>query len=676
MTAHNTTLRVGLVGCGKMGLHHLAAIAKAPGATVVGIADPLADAAELNGLIPAEAKLVPDVATLLKETRPDVVHIVTPPHTHCAIARTLIEAGVHVYVEKPFAMSKVEAEEILALAARHGVHVVSGHQNLFEKPAIVAREQIATIGTLVHIESFFSFRQVRRTISPVDQAKDILPHAVYPLVDQLRAGTGLHEAPITVVGMAVKTTGDVYALLRLGDSTGVLMVTLSGRPIEQYQTIVGSNGMMRADYVTGSVTKLLGPGTGPGILLTPFRRSWQTFKGAMKNVFHIVLGHHGSYPGLTVLVKRFYESITSRTAPPMTPQSILDTVDVCEQIGAGLDRVEQQTQVAALARLENAVARMPAPNRIGIVLVTGGTGLLGRRVVEELRHAGYAVRTVARRMPAPSARVAGVQYVTGDLARGLGVEAFEGVESIVHCAAETSGGKSEQQRNSIAATKQLIEGGAAAGVKTILHISSLAVIKPGKGRMVDERTPIDAGNLERGPYVWGKAESEVLATQLGRDLGVQIKIIRPGPLVDFDDYHAPGRLGREVGPWYVAIGSRNSPLSVLDVSTGARVIRSYLDDFAGAPDLVNLVQTPAPTRGELVERLRTVRPDLRIIWFPALLLRMLSGPAKLAQRWLMGASKPIDLYAAFSSERYQPDVAAGVIAKAKNSAIPPAARVA
>ncbi len=42
----------------------------------------------------------------------------------------------------------------------------------------------------------------------------------------------------------------------------------------------------------------------------------------------------------------------------------------------------------------------------------------------------------------------------------------------------------------------------------------------------------------------------------------------------------------------------------------------------------------------------------------------------------MGASKPIDLYAAFSSERYRPDVAAAVIATAKHSAVPPAARVA
>jgi nucleoside-diphosphate-sugar epimerase len=210
----------------------------------------------------------------------------------------------------------------------------------------------------------------------------------------------------------------------------------------------------------------------------------------------------------------------------------------------------------------------------------------------------------------------------------------------------------------------------------VLHISSLAVLKPGNGRIVDESAQVDAGNLERGPYVWGKAESEVLARRLGRDLGLQVKVLRPGPLVDYAAYHAPGRLGRELGPWYVAIGGRNTPLSVLDVGTGARVVRSYIDDFDSAPELVNLVESPAPTRGELAARLRERRPDLTVIWLPALALRLLSGPAKLVQRWLMGATKPIDLYAAFSSERYKPDVATAVIEKAGTSAVPARARVA
>ena len=671
MTDHKTPLRVALVGCGKMGLHHLAAIKKTAGATLVGIADPLADADDLKDLIPRDATIFADVATMLKEARPDVAHIVTPPHTHMSLARQLIEAGVHVYVEKPFAMTKAEAAEMLAFAASKGILISAGHQNLFEVPAILAREHIRTIGKVVHIESFFSFRQVRRTITPADQAKDILPHAVYPLVDQMRAGTGLQDTAITVSGIDVRTSGDVYALLRLADCTGVLIVTLSGRPIEQYQTIVGTNGSMRADYVTGSLTKVLGPGAGPGILFTPFRWSWPALKAATKNIVHIALGHHGSYPGLTVLTKTFYDGIRTRGAAPMTPQSIADTVDICEQIGDALDRVERETETAAQARLAEGAARLASIKHPHVVLVTGGTGLLGRKTVEELRHAGHRVRTVNRRMPPPSTRVPGVEYVTGDLARGLEPAAFDAVETIVHCAAETSGGKAEQQRNSIAATRLLLERGAAAGVKKFLHISSLAVLKPGNGREVDESAPLDAGNLERGPYVWGKAESEIIAERSGKELGVDVKVIRPGPLVDYADYHAPGRLGRELGPWYVAIGGRQLPLSVLDVGTGARVIRSYVDDFAAAPKMVNLVESPAPTRGELVKRLTDVRPDLRVFWFPAWLLKALSGPMKIAQKWVMGIAKPLDLYAAFSSERYSPSIASAAISKAGHSAVRP-----
>jgi predicted dehydrogenase/nucleoside-diphosphate-sugar epimerase len=669
MNDQSKPLRVALVGVGKMGLHHLAAITKTPGAVLIGIVDPLADAEELRELIPSDARIFRDLTTMLNDARPDVAHIVTPPHTHMALARELIAAGVHVYVEKPFAMTRAEAVEMLGFAAARGVLISAGHQNLFERPAIMARDQIDTIGEIVHIESFFSFRQVRRTITPADQAKDILPHAVYPLVDQMRAGTGLQEAPIAVVGMDVRTSGDVYALLRLGDCTGVLLVTLSGRPIEQYQTIVGTNGTMRADYVTGTLTKVLGPGTGPGILFTPLRWAWPTLKAAIANIVHIALGHHGSYPGLSILIKTFYDGIRNRGSAPMTPQSIIDTVDICERIGEALDRVEDNTEASALVRLDEDTARLGAAKDRKMVLVTGGTGLLGRKTVEELRHAGHGVRTVNRRMPPPSARIAGVEYVTGDLARGLEPSVFESVETIVHCAAETSGGKADQQRNSIAATRLLIERGAAAGVKNVLHISSLAVLKPGNGREVNESTPLDAGNLERGPYVWGKAESEILAERVGRELGLQVKVIRPGPLVDYAHYHAPGRLGRELGPWYVAIGSRRSPLSVLDVGTGARVIRSYVDDFAAAPQMVNLVESPAPTRGELVDRLRGVRPDLKVFWFPAWLLRMLSGPLKLAQRYAMGMSKPLDIYAAFSSERYSPAVAVAAITKAGPSSV-------
>jgi len=662
----NSPLRVGLIGFGKMGRHHLKAIAASGRATVVGVADPAASSDELSELLPADAVIVPSAAELFTKARPDVVHIVTPPGSHADLALQAIAAGCHVYVEKPFTPTAAEAAEILAKAAERGVTVCAGHQVLFEAPALGVWEHLSTIGRVVHIESYFAFKMVRRTITAVDQVKDILPHAVYPVVDQLRAATGLADAPIEILGHSLEADGEAYALLKLGKVTAIVMVTLNGRPVEQYQNLIGTNGSLRADYIGGFLGRLVGPGTGPGVLLTPYRRALHTITGTTRGVTKLILG--GSYPGLRTLVARFYQSIQERTAPPLTPRSILDTVTICERIGAELDIVERAAEGEAERVLAANEAALAAP-RPGapLVLLTGGTGLLGKRIAETLRQSGFPLRVVARRVPPFSRRVPGVEYLAGDLARGLAPEALAGVGYVVHAAAETSGGKEDHRRNSIEATRILIEGAARAGAKGVLHISSLAVLKTSRdmGHALDESTPVDDASIKRGPYVWGKAESEVLAVRLGKELGIPVRVIRPGPLVDYSAYQPPGRLGRELGPTFVAMGPSNGPLSVCDVTTAATVVRSYLQDFEAAPPLLNMVEAPPPTRRELMERFRRDRPDLRVVWFPAWLLRAMSGPLKLIQRYGMGSKEPLDVAAAFASERYVTDLAAKVIARAE-----------
>ena len=662
----NSPLRVGLIGFGKMGRHHLKAIAASGRATVVGVADPAASAEELSELLPATAVVVASAAELFAKARPDVVHIVTPPASHAELALQAIAAGCHVYVEKPFTPTAAEAEQILTRAAERGVTVCAGHQVLFEAPALAVWEHLSTIGRLVHIESYFAFKMVRRTITAVDQVKDILPHAVYPVVDQLRTATGLLDAPIEILGQSLDADGEAYALLRLGKVTAIVMVTLNGRPVEQYQNLIGTNGSLRADYIGGFLGRLVGPGTGPGVLLTPYRRALHTVTGTTRGVTKLILG--GSYPGLRTLVARFYQSIQEGTAPPLSPRSILDTVTICERLGAELEVVEHAAESGAEHALRQAEAALPPPRPDApLVLLTGGTGLLGKRIAETLRQAGFPLRVVARRVPPFSRRVPGVEYVAGDLARGLAPENLTGVGYVVHAAAETSGGKEDHRRNSIEATRILIEGAARAGAKGVLHISSLAVLKTSRemGRALDEATPVDDASIKRGPYVWGKAESEGLAVRLGQDLGIPVRVIRPGPLVDYTAYQPPGRLGRELGPTFVAMGPSNGPLSVCDVTTAATVVRSYLEDFEAAPPLLNLVEAPPPTRRELMERFRRDRPDLRVVWFPAWLLRAMSGPLKLVQRYGMGSKEPLDVAAAFASERYVTDLAARVIARAQ-----------
>ncbi|MCC7126642.1 MAG: Gfo/Idh/MocA family oxidoreductase, partial [Acidobacteria bacterium] len=409
-------LRVALIGCGKMGLHHLKAIAATRRAVVVGVADPNPPD-ELRDVLPPSAIVVPSAAELFASASPDVVHIVTPPATHAALAIQALEAGCHVYVEKPFTLHKAEAAQVLDEARARNLQVCAGHQVLFEPPSLAIRDSLAAIGTVVHVYSYFSFRMVRRTITRVDQVKDILPHAVYPVVEHLRLAVPDAQAPLTITGLTVDASGDVYAIVRLGNATGVIVVTLNGRPVEQYHQVVGTNGSVCADGSAGAI-RLAGQGAGPGALITPFRRVGQTLRGATKAVAARFLS--GGYPGLSELFGRFYDSIRLGTTPPLAPQSILDTVDICEQIGDVLDEAEhaqEQTAADTLAAAERALPVLPA-NAQG-VLVTGGTGMLGRAVAEELRDAGYRVRVVARRVPPASMRLPGIDYVGGNLAAGL-----------------------------------------------------------------------------------------------------------------------------------------------------------------------------------------------------------------------------------------------------------------
>ena len=128
-----------------------------------------------------------------------------------------------------------EAEEILHLAKELRLLVCAGHQLLYEPPTQVLQRYLPSIGRLAHVESYFSFRTVRhapggrRVLRADHQLLDILPHPVYLLLRILELGG---EGPVQVESLHVSHTGTVHALVRRGDVTGTLVVTLEGRPVE------------------------------------------------------------------------------------------------------------------------------------------------------------------------------------------------------------------------------------------------------------------------------------------------------------------------------------------------------------------------------------------------------------------------------------------------------------
>ena len=95
------------------------------------------------------------------------------------------------------------------------------------------------------------------------------------------------------------------------------------------------------------------------------------------------------------------------------------------------------------------------------VLVTGGTGTLGRLVVPRLREAGRTVRVLSRHRREPTE---GVELVTGDLASGEGVDAaVTGAGVVVHCAGSPKGDEDK--------ARHLVEAAARAGARHLVYIS-------------------------------------------------------------------------------------------------------------------------------------------------------------------------------------------------------------
>ncbi|MFE2349832.1 SDR family oxidoreductase [Kitasatospora cineracea] len=121
------------------------------------------------------------------------------------------------------------------------------------------------------------------------------------------------------------------------------------------------------------------------------------------------------------------------------------------------------------------------------ILVTGGTGTLGRVVVRRLLARGCPVRVLSRQAHTPGEH----GWAVGDLVTGRGLEAaLSGAGTVVHCA--TTNGKRD-----VAATRRLVEAAGGAGVSHLLYVSIVGV----------DRVPLG--------YYRTKAECERLVAESG-----------------------------------------------------------------------------------------------------------------------------------------------------------------
>lgn len=155
------SLRIALIGAGRHAQHHVRAILRCSGADLVAVADPSDAAQAAMKQVAPRAKQYNSPEDLLSAERPDVIHICTPPASHALLALAALKAGCHVYVEKPFTERVEDAELVLKEAHARNLLVCAGHQLLYESPTRVLKQYLPSIGSVVHVESYFSFRTTR-----------------------------------------------------------------------------------------------------------------------------------------------------------------------------------------------------------------------------------------------------------------------------------------------------------------------------------------------------------------------------------------------------------------------------------------------------------------------------------------------------------------------------------
>jgi 2-alkyl-3-oxoalkanoate reductase len=187
------------------------------------------------------------------------------------------------------------------------------------------------------------------------------------------------------------------------------------------------------------------------------------------------------------------------------------------------------------------VIRDPSPIAAR-TLVTGGTGFLGRRLVERLLAAGRAV-SIFGRTPAPDLAQRGVRFIRGSLDDDAGVRAAcEGVDTVFHVGAKVGvwGRFDDFFRINVLGTRAVLDGCRVHGVKRLVFTSTPSVVYNGRDLAgADESLPLTTDCPSPYPLTKAQAEREVLAASTPN---LQTIALRPHLIWGPGDPHLVPRL--------------------------------------------------------------------------------------------------------------------------------------
>jgi predicted dehydrogenase/nucleoside-diphosphate-sugar epimerase len=629
-----------MVGAGNICEFHVAAVkALAPTVELIGVAD--LDRAKAAAQAEKWGTRAFDDLDALVAAGANVIHVLTPPSSHAAIARAALERGCHVMIEKPIAEDVADARAIGELARARGLVATVNHSLLYDPQVKRALDAVASgaLGRIVSVDI------LRGSEYPPFEGGPLPPwyrDAGYPFRD-----LGVHcmyliqalLGPIEDVDASWRSLGgdpdlaydEWRALVRCKRGLGQFQLTWNTKPMQSQIIIHGTKGVLRVDLFAmfhGKRASTPLPKAAER-LINAFADSIQPLVDVPIGVWKFVRKEVQSYQGLRDLVADFYRRLAAGEPPPVS-------VDDAAQI------VEWVEKVARAADAEHAAnrARFTTSEHVPF-LVTGASGSLGKATVRGLLARGHEVRVFVRRIP--DVPQEGVEYVFGNLGDPAAVDrAVRGADVVIHCGAAMKGGWPAHLGGTVVGTQNVIDACRAHGVRQLVHVSSMSVIdwagSAGKGP-VDEGAALEPRADERGAYTRAKLEAERLVVAAAA-AGLPCVILRPGQIFGGGIPLVNGAVARRAGGRWLVLGDGRLELPLVYIDDVVDAILAAVDKKLVGGEIIQLIDHEHLTQSDV---LSMVGNGHRIVKLPRPVVFALGKLSELPLGAL-GRPSPIALY--------------------------------
>ena len=367
-------LKVAIVGCGKIADDHASQIQRIKSCEIVGVCDtePLM-ARQLCERFRVK-QYFSDLQEFLHEASPSVVHVCTPPHSHYDIAKLCLESGCHVYVEKPFALSEGDAQELIGLANQKGLKITAGHDDQFRHVARRMRTLVQS-GFLgsgpIHMESYYCYELggsaysgallrdkkhwVRRL--PGKLLHNLISHGIARIAEFL-TGDSLEVVAYGFTSPALKRMGESEIIDELRviiceqeSTTAYFTFSSQMRPaLHQFRIYGDKNGLI-LDQDQETLIKLRGKRyvSYAEKFIPPLNFGRQYLGNLATNARSFLARDFHMKSGMKYLIESFYRSIVDGAPDPIPHSEILLTARIMDMIFAQLAAQQQPVETCVQA---------------------------------------------------------------------------------------------------------------------------------------------------------------------------------------------------------------------------------------------------------------------------------------------------------------------------------------